>query len=360
VDFAFAILAAFGLEALWSSTFRPVMLPAALDRTLKAIVIACAAALFVPALFGRPEIDPWVALSLVLIFVSYGLFRYIVRGNIGTGAQVLVVSLILFDLGAFDWSARNLQDVAKNATNHLDRLMSARGAAQFLKSRPDQFRVEVAADPTPNVGDFFGVQTVSSAGVTLPVDFNRIRGHGDYLNIRYRLMPASTQTPGAIYEDPAWKVYENPNGMPRAWTVHEARVVPSMDQAFAELEKPGFDAWRTAIVDAGAPLEPHVEGTFEGVAIRTFEPGHLEIEVHTYSRGMLVMSEMFYPGWRATVNGHAARVYRADGALRGVVVPVGDSRVVLSYTPGTVLAGAGLTFAAFAAVLAVWVRSRLA
>src|SRR5262249_15568414 len=98
------------------------------------------------------------------------------------------------------------------------------------------------------------------------------------------------------------------------------------------------------------------EGTFEGVAIRSFEPGHMEIEVHAYSRAMLVMSEMFYPGWRATVNGRATRVYRVDGALRGVVVPAGDSRVVLSYTPGTILAGAGLTFAAFAGVLAAWVR----
>ena len=108
-----------------------------------------------------------------------------------------------------------------------------------------------------------------------------------------------------------------------------------------------------------AALEPHVAGTYEGVSVHHMEPDRLEIAVRAYSRGMLVLSEMFSPGWRATVNGGSTRIYRADAALRGILVPTGDSRIILEYAPASVYFGALLTFAAFFGVLAAWVVSRV-
>ena len=55
----------------------------------------------------------------------------------------------------------------------------------------------------------------------------------------------------------------------------------------------------------------------------------MELEVDAQSRGLLVLSENYYPGWRATVDGQTAPIYRVDSALRGVIVPRGHSRVVL-------------------------------
>jgi len=63
------------------------------------------------------------------------------------------------------------------------------------------------------------------------------------------------------------------------------------------------------------------------------------------------LSELFYPGWRASVNGRPARIYEVDGALRGVVVNAGESHVALAYAPGWLTAGAVLTLAAFGGTL---------
>ena len=63
--------------------------------------------------------------------------------------------------------------------------------------------------------------------------------------------------------------------------------------------------------------------------------------------GLLVLSDEYYPGWSATVNGHHADVYATDVALRGVLVPAGRSTVELHYRPaplrdGLVLFAIGL------------------
>jgi uncharacterized membrane protein YfhO len=58
---------------------------------------------------------------------------------------------------------------------------------------------------------------------------------------------------------------------------------------------------------------------------------------------VLVLSELYYPGWRATVNGLHANVLRANGTLRGVVVPGGDSRLVFSYQPASLYGGAAIS-----------------
>jgi uncharacterized membrane protein YfhO len=64
-----------------------------------------------------------------------------------------------------------------------------------------------------------------------------------------------------------------------------------------------------------------------------------------------VLSENFYPGWQASLNGRPARIYEVDGALRGIVVNAGENRVVLDYAPAWLAPGALLTFAAFGGTL---------
>jgi uncharacterized membrane protein YfhO len=58
---------------------------------------------------------------------------------------------------------------------------------------------------------------------------------------------------------------------------------------------------------------------------------------------MVVLSETFFPGWKATVDGRAVPIYEADGALRGVVVEAGLHRIDIRYRPISVYAGAFLT-----------------
>ena len=223
-------------------------------------------------MFGKPDINPWNTLSILMIFASYGLFRYMEHGHRGGWVRAVLVGLILFDLSAADWTAVNRIEAAKTGPDFLDRARSARGAALFLKALPGAFRVQVQTDPVPNIGDLFGVPILqSSTGATLPTDYMRMMGFPDLLNVRYFLAPASEQKPGALYQDQYWKVYENPSGYPRAWTVHETMIEPSAERAADQLGKPGFDARRTAITEVPLTLEPLADGARESVQVSALD-----------------------------------------------------------------------------------------
>ncbi len=356
ISFALAILAAFGAEALFSQAAQTTSWTA-LNRILKWVLIACAAALAVPAVFGRPEINVNNSFCILMIFASCGLYRYVIRGHCGRPARFLAIALILFDLHAFDWTARNKIELARTGTDQHARLLSCRDAVAFLKAQPGIFRVQVVADAAPNIGDVFGLQTLAGGGVTLPVNYkrftDRVPHSADLLNVRYFIKPASSPEPGAVYQDSAWKIYQNPQAYPRAWVVHETEVAPSPETLLSRLGAPGVDLRRTALLAAplDVNLDPLQDGAPEEVTVDRYRPNRLDLSVHARSRGLLVLSENFYPGWQAGVNGHPARIYEVDGALRGIVVDAGENRVVLDYAPAWLAPGALLTLAAFGGTL---------
>ena len=62
-------------------------------------------------------------------------------------------------------------------------------------------------------------------------------------------------------------------------------------------------------------------------------PGRLDAEVEASASGYVVFTEAWMPGWRATVNGEAAPLVRADHVARAVPVPAGTSMVRTRYAP---------------------------
>jgi uncharacterized membrane protein YfhO len=107
-------------------------------------------------------------------------------------------------------------------------------------------------------------------------------------------------------------------------------------------------------------LDPAPGPAAESVDITGYRPDAIDLSVKSQDRALLILSELFYPGWEATVNGRKTAIVEVDRALRGVPVPGGESRVVVSYRPRSVLAGAALTLASFCVlpVALLWLRRR--
>jgi hypothetical protein len=132
---------------------------------------------------------------------------------------------------------------------------------------------------------------------------------------------------------------------PRAWIVHEVEVQPDRDAIFAALAAPDFDPRRVAYTRSSVDVLPNRAS--EPITITDVTPNRLGVESNLETPGLLVLSEVNYPGWTATVNGTATSIIETDGVLRGVALPGGQSRVEMSYQPlslsvGGVLSGIGL------------------
>lgn len=77
-----------------------------------------------------------------------------------------------------------------------------------------------------------------------------------------------------------------------------------------------------------------------------YEPERVELVAEVRERSVLVLTDAWYPGWEARVDGREAAVFPVDQALRGVVVGPGSHRVELEFHPGWLPMGLSLTGAA--------------
>jgi len=181
------------------------------------------------------------------------------------------------------------------------------------------------------------------------------------LNVRYSIKPATAADPGAVYQDAAWKVYENPRAYPRAWLVHETIVETSRLVLLRRLSDPEIDLHRTALVEAplAASLAPFAGTASEQVRFERYDANRTELSVSAAGQALLVLSELDYPGWTAIVNGRPAHIGKVDGMLCGIVVPAGDSKVSLQYRPAPIYVGATLSAVTLAGVLAALFAARL-
>jgi hypothetical protein len=88
-----------------------------------------------------------------------------------------------------------------------------------------------------------------------------------------------------------------------------------------------------------------------------YEPDAISVGTTSDAPGLLVLSEMYDPGWHAYVDGRPVKVFPADYALRGVPIPAGAHTVELRYEPRSLRVGLAITGFAYLALLATVIVS---
>lgn len=362
--FCVSLLAGYGAQTLLSSHASITNPVAPFVRIMKWAAVAAALALVFPAISGNTPSNEWMYLSFLFLLCSFGLLQYLMGPYATPTARFLIVALIFCDLTVFNWTVSNKVEEDRAGRNRLEELLRSRDLARFVKSQPGLFRVGVGVEWAPDIGDLCGIQTTSGLTATLLKDLEwywRVPKAPDLLNIRYFVSRTRVDGLSLVYEDPLWKVYLNSGEMPRAWVVHQLEIEPSQGQLESRMSDPAFDPWRLAFLPAPLPvkLSPAATGSRADVTFDRYKANRLELTVRSPAQGLLVLSEVYYPGWRATVNGQPTGISKVNGLLRGVVVPTGESKVAFWYAPRSVLVGAiisSLTFfgaLAFAIVLKV-------
>jgi hypothetical protein len=126
-------------------------------------------------------------------------------------------------------------------------------------------------------------------------------------------------------------LYENVYALSRAFVVSRVSVLDSQEQVWDALEH--ADLTTTALV--AEPLSRALDGNMplKEVEVLGYTTNALAIRVRLEEPGMLVASQTWAPGWRATDNGETVPVYRVDYALQGVYLGAGEHTVELVYRP---------------------------
>ena len=130
---------------------------------------------------------------------------------------------------------------------------------------------------------------------------------------------------------------QNPYAQGNAWFVDRVQYVADANQELAALGQ--VDLRHEAVADQkfqqqlGQPTPLDSAAT---VRLDSYEPNQLSYTVNSQTGGVLVFSEIFYPGWSATIDGQTAELGRVNYVLRALHVDAGQHQVQLSFFPQTV------------------------
>ena len=147
--------------------------------------------------------------------------------------------------------------------------------------------------------------------------------------------------------------------MGNAWFVKDIHWVDNADDELAAIGKD--DLRHVAVVDKKFQdmLGNAVDDTCAtNIKLVSYEANSLRYEVDSKQGGIVVFSDIYYPGWTATVDGKDVPVARANYILRAIRVPAGKHEVVMTFDPQTVHTTEAIAYGALA-LLALIILSKI-
>jgi hypothetical protein len=159
-------------------------------------------------------------------------------------------------------------------------------------------------------------------------------------------------------------VFEHDRALPRARLVGRAIVEPDRRRALQRLASGEIDVARAAFVDRTPSPAPGGDGSPDAALgearIVRSEATRVEIVTTSGDAALLVLADVYYPGWEATIDGKRADILRANSLFRAVAVPAGEHRVVFRFVSPPFRRGAMLALAGAVAFAVMTVRGRRA
>ena len=171
-----------------------------------------------------------------------------------------------------------------------------------------------------------------------------------------------------VYSDRQARVYENTWALPRALLVPEYQVEPSDATTLRRIQSVDFDPRRVVLLDRevdwpggmdssapdrAAPGQPAPLGS--GVEWISSAPEEIVLRVTTAAKAILVLADLYWPGWSVALDDQPRPLLRANYLFRGVAVPTGTHMVRFRYAPWSFRLGLTITLlAVFALAVLLW------
>jgi|SRR5882724_2739225 len=135
-----------------------------------------------------------------------------------------------------------------------------------------------------------------------------------------------------LYRDDNFALFKNTNALPRAKFFSTYEIHTNQKELLKRFYTDDFDYRNILLLeeDPGIPKSKQ-QNDNSYVKIVSYTSNKVTITVRTTKKGLLFLSDSYYPAWKALVNGKATKIYLTDYAFRSVPVPVGESTVIFYY-----------------------------
>jgi len=298
-----------------------------------------------------------IFLSLLLFgifsLISFSLVYFTSRGKIPSHwFQIIAITVLFLDLfvmGSYfsgkemnpdvDYYNRNqlirfLQQETKIGESRID---SPRYGYFYANSRSLMFRLEALDGHVANkLGNFSEFEKAFK---------DQENKYLDFYNVKYVVRDTIASGSRSIY------LNERNSYLPRAWIVHQEKQLPD-SLIISYMKSDEFLPSKEVIIPEETTindLNKTLEKGKDSVNITVYQAENIELDVNLISDGYLVLSEHYYPGWKAYLDGKRTSIIRANYLFRAIRIPKGKHKVRLLFRPesfymGLVLASSALMF----------------
>ena len=392
--FCLAVLAGFGVEEWMRSTNRSVVI-----ATGGSFAVFVAAWLWI--LISSPEVSEKNALYSTGVFVLTGalllfpavlakLFRFDNKKkfplSLKKTAFALLILIAIADLWYFFHKFNPfvpaelvypqttiVQELHRQANGH--QRFWGYGSAAIEPNFSTQFRLYSPDGYDPLYPRWYGELLLSGKQGTLPDELTRETrsdavipagwGQTDMTDNMYRLKlldllgvsyildrPENAATEetfpdgrfSSIRNGEGWHIFANEYALPRAFLAYSYEVLDNPREFDERFYDPSFDPHETLLLMENPAGEIAQCGeTGHEAVITSYAENRVAVDTSSPCAGLLFLSDTYYPGWRAYVDGTETAVLRAHYAFRAVAVPAGNHTVLFRYQPRSLQAGAAIS-----------------
>ena len=238
-------------------------------------------------------------------------------------------------------------------------------AVHYVNNQPGYWRIssEALLPGGGNAGKIFNLRDVTGSGPLSLDHYHQFLSKvpeirwWQLLHVRYVITQRNIDYPGINLVDSISQpnLYQIDLGSKPVWILHDIEIVPNQDDAFhvtSSLE--WLDPYRTAVLEKSPSPKPESATEDESAILVKHNNHYIEVEVNLSAPGIIVLSEIDYPGWTVSANGNTIENLRAFGLLRAVSLPKGTWTIVWKYSPISIYIGlivSGLTIVGLALLL---------
>ena len=133
--------------------------------------------------------------------------------------------------------------------------------------------------------------------------------------------------------------------LPRAYAVGHYVISESEEAPLSAIRASDAFNGDTVVLEGAQPgFPPGNRANKAGhVTIERYAANNVTLTVSLRESAIVVLTDAYYPGWRAQANGNEIPIYRANSVFRAVELPPGEHRVEFSYRPTSLYIGAAIT-----------------
>lgn len=237
----------------------------------------------------------------------------------------------------------------------------------FLKNNSEDYRVYDAGNKIRNNFQIiYGIHELDAFNPLKLRDYDQVlscihnlsdnKNHPilNLLNVKYILTSTQLNNSGLklVFNKNNTYIYENEQVLPKTFVVYNVKTLPEKE-VIKELKSESFNPIDAVILEQEQKTNSETlsEEGFERVEIKEYSPNEIVLEANITLPGFLVLSEIYYPGWKVHIDEEQQEIQKAYHTLRAVYLDEGQHTVRFTYDPLSLRIGSWITF--FTSILLV-------